>query len=70
MQAATEFDCINYPFWGSCGGQITQDHAIISNYVPLSALSDTFSSSGNDPSLQIMEYNVAMMWILKVDKPS
>lgn len=46
---------------------------MISYYIPSSALSDIFSSSGNDPSLQIMEYNVAgsnVMWTPKVDKPS
>lgn len=69
MQTATEFELITLSK-AHLGGQITRDHAIISNYVPLSALSDIFSSSGNDPSLQIMEYNVAVMWIQKVDKPS
>lgn len=54
-------------------GQIMKYHVLISNYIPLSALTDVFSSLVNDLSLQIIGHILAtfcVMWILKADKPS
>lgn len=48
-------------------------HVLISNYKPLSALADVFSSLVSDLSLQIIGHILAtfcVMWILKADKPS